>query len=319
MASLFGTKIKDTYESVLKLIDNLGLTATNKDITDGTGAVSGLKLGTGATVEVTKRVSQTGLGGSTFFGEDAGLTDDLLNSNSVAVGYKALRVNPGETGNVAIGSNALETNFYEHNTAVGYKALAFSTQGYSNSAVGSNSMLNQTTGYGNSALGVNSLKALTTASNNTALGYNSLSGSSYRDYNTAVGAEAGGGSYSGADGTFIGSRAGINASGDGQIIIGAYANGNGANTATIGGGGITHLHLMKPGAALSLRSPNSTVYDFSVDDAGVLGAAGVSPTTVNSITTGEPTGSDQVVNVVSLTQAEYDAGTPVATTFYIIL
>jgi hypothetical protein len=32
----------------------------------------------------------------------------------------------------------------------------------------------------------------------------------------------------------------------------------------------------------------------------------------------EPTGSDQVLNIVSLTQAEYDAGTPNDTTFYII-
>ena len=40
--------------------------------------------------------------------------------------------------------------------------------------------------------------------------------------------------------------------------------------------------------------------------------------TIDSIVSGEPTGSDQVINVVSLTQAEYDAGTPVATTFYII-
>ena len=39
---------------------------------------------------------------------------------------------------------------------------------------------------------------------------------------------------------------------------------------------------------------------------------------VNSVTTGEPTGSDIVGNIVSLTQAEYDAGTPIATTFYII-
>lgn len=39
---------------------------------------------------------------------------------------------------------------------------------------------------------------------------------------------------------------------------------------------------------------------------------------VNSITTSEPTGSDAIVNIVSLTQAEYDAGTPIATTFYII-
>ena len=39
---------------------------------------------------------------------------------------------------------------------------------------------------------------------------------------------------------------------------------------------------------------------------------------VSSTIVGEPTGSDVVVNMVSLTQAEYDAGTPVATTFYII-
>ena len=39
---------------------------------------------------------------------------------------------------------------------------------------------------------------------------------------------------------------------------------------------------------------------------------------VNSIVTDEPTGSDKVVNIVSLTQAEYDAGTPVTDTFYII-
>ena len=41
--------------------------------------------------------------------------------------------------------------------------------------------------------------------------------------------------------------------------------------------------------------------------------------TINSTTTSEPTGSDLVYNVVSLTQAEYDAGSPVATTFYLIV
>jgi len=40
--------------------------------------------------------------------------------------------------------------------------------------------------------------------------------------------------------------------------------------------------------------------------------------TVSNDVTGEPTGADAVVKMVSLTQAEYDAGTPVATTFYII-
>ena len=47
--------------------------------------------------------------------------------------------------------------------------------------------------------------------------------------------------------------------------------------------------------------------------------AGAEVNTINSTTTSEPTGSDLVYNVVSLTQAEYDAGTTVATTFYLIV
>jgi hypothetical protein len=52
-------------------------------------------------------------------------------------------------------------------------------------------------------------------------------------------------------------------------------------------------------------------------------AAGAEVNTIESDVTGEPTGSDQVLNVVSLTQAEYDAGvvatTIVATTLYVIV
>lgn len=40
--------------------------------------------------------------------------------------------------------------------------------------------------------------------------------------------------------------------------------------------------------------------------------------TIDSKVDDEPTGSDKVVNVVSLTQAEYDGGTPKANTFYVI-
>jgi len=39
---------------------------------------------------------------------------------------------------------------------------------------------------------------------------------------------------------------------------------------------------------------------------------------VKSITVSEPVGSDKVENIVSLTQAEYDAGSNISTTFYII-
>jgi hypothetical protein len=40
--------------------------------------------------------------------------------------------------------------------------------------------------------------------------------------------------------------------------------------------------------------------------------------TINSSVIGEPTGADSVKNMVSLTQSEYDVGTPVLTTLYII-
>ena len=39
---------------------------------------------------------------------------------------------------------------------------------------------------------------------------------------------------------------------------------------------------------------------------------------VTSVTSGEPSGSDQVINIVSLSLTEYNNGTKVATTLYII-
>jgi len=39
---------------------------------------------------------------------------------------------------------------------------------------------------------------------------------------------------------------------------------------------------------------------------------------VDSVLTSEPVGSDRILNTVSLTQAEYDAGTKIPTTLYII-
>ena len=42
MATLLGTAIKDTYNGLLKLIDNTGLTASAKEITDGDGVGSGV-------------------------------------------------------------------------------------------------------------------------------------------------------------------------------------------------------------------------------------------------------------------------------------
>jgi len=83
----------------------------------------------------------------------------------------------------------------------------------------------------------------------------------------------------------------------------------------------------KVGYTEALVSANSDVVantaKVSFDSASSTKLGGIEAdaevNTINSKTTSEPTGSDLVYNVVSLTQAEYDAGSPVATTFYLIV
>ena len=58
--------------------------------------------------------------------------------------------------------------------------------------------------------------------------------------------------------------------------------------------------------------------DFRIRETFDLKKSYPEANTINSIVAGEISGSDVVLNVVSLTQAEYDAGTKIATTLYII-
>lgn len=58
--------------------------------------------------------------------------------------------------------------------------------------------------------------------------------------------------------------------------------------------------------------------DGDVTADSFIGSAHQMTNNCASDVTGEPAGCDQVLNVVSLTQAEYDAGTPIATTYYLI-
>lgn len=91
-------------------------------------------------------------------------------------------------------------------------------------------------------------------------------------------------------------------------------------------GGLTDIFTLDGAGAVSFDNYAPSVPDLAY--AGTWNGSTAVPTRnavynemekkVNSYTTGEPTGSDTVSNIVSLTQAEYDAGTPVAGTAYII-
>ena len=51
MATFTGNKIKDTYQSIVKAIDNLEVGATDKILTDGVGNELGLHVNTMAILE----------------------------------------------------------------------------------------------------------------------------------------------------------------------------------------------------------------------------------------------------------------------------
>ena len=53
MATLYNTKISATYEGLFKTIDNAAITATLKELTDGSGNQSGLYLNTAGDFKVT--------------------------------------------------------------------------------------------------------------------------------------------------------------------------------------------------------------------------------------------------------------------------
>jgi hypothetical protein len=158
-----------------------------------------------APLEVSGRVSQIGLGNSTFFGQDAGKVDDATNNYNVGLGLDSLLNNTSGYENTALGTGSLLTNTTGYdNTSAGYEGLTYNTTGNYNTAVGGyglyknttgsynnangyRSLYTNTTGGYNSALGVYSLNANTTASGNTAVGYAGLYYNTTGSYNSALG------------------------------------------------------------------------------------------------------------------------------------
>jgi len=102
MATLFNTKIKDTYQSLLKLEDNTILTTTTKNITDGLGNASPLYMST----------TQVRIGSTSA----SALYWDNVN-NRLGIGIDSptynLQVNSTGTNILAISSNSTNNNSTE--------------------------------------------------------------------------------------------------------------------------------------------------------------------------------------------------------------
>ncbi len=217
-------------------------------------------------------------------GMNAGMNLQTGNDN-VMLGFAAqvcsndpLRVHlPGgcaATGNVAIGSNVLQTNLSNQLVGIGYFALHANTTGTFNLAVGSNALQAETTAVGNLAIGSSALGQLVTGDHNIAIGGFALNGAGIKQYNLAIGWGSGlamtsGGSNiligdsSGAALTsetsniFIGRRSGLTITGvQNTVAIGYEAAPTTSNQVVLGAAGTTEVTT--PGRYTGTKFTSST-------------------------------------------------------------
>jgi hypothetical protein len=150
-----------------------------------------------------------------------------------------------QTGNLALGSNALKNNIVgvgtgTNNTAVGDSAMFANTTGFVNTAFGVHALQNNTTAPSNTAVGAYALKTNSTGSHNTGIGnlslyYNtsgfrntSIGNTSLFDnttgaFNVAVGNWAVRGNKVGNYNTGLGSFALLKSIGEANTAIGSFA------------------------------------------------------------------------------------------------
>jgi hypothetical protein len=111
--------------------------------------------------------------------------------------------------NTACGFEALFFNTDGHyNTGIGAFALQFNTTGIENTAIGYGALPANTTGQYNTASGRSALFANTTGSNNTANGYTALESNTTGSNNIAVGSNAGSNLITGSHNIYIGNAGG---------------------------------------------------------------------------------------------------------------
>lgn len=211
-----------------------------------------------ATLEVSGRISQVGLGTSTYFGYETGLNGSTSDRRSTGFGYQALKTQITGFANTAFGHKSLTANTTgqfndafgadsllrnttgEGNSAFGTATLQANTTGIYNAGFGLSAMYNMATGSYNTAIGTQALWSATTASYNTAIGMDSLESNIAGNYNVALGYSTAQGQSSISNSIIIGalSRPSGNSQTN-QIVIGYNQVGLGSNTTVIGNASIT--------------------------------------------------------------------------------
>lgn len=173
MSTLTGTQIKDTYPGLLKSSDNAVLGAVEKEITDGEGTVSTLKLGTTSA----SFVGTLDLSGATVTGLPGGapglVAGTGANTMQSAASLTTTPANAASPNTIALGDNS--SSLFDGSIAIGGSSKA---NNYFGIALGVNARASQNYSF---ALGNN---AEANGEYAMSIGYNS---NAFGQYNYAFG------------------------------------------------------------------------------------------------------------------------------------
>ena len=265
----------------LNILDGVTATATELNLLDGvTATTTEINYLDGVTSNIQTQLNSAG-GASNV----TGLSDALVEDNSVYIGNDPSSTTNSAQYNVAVGTTALDAiTTGDKIVAIGYNALGKNTTGSSNTALGMYALNNNTTGNLNTAVGNEALKSNTTGENNTAMGWEALSSNttgsrntgsglyvlrynSTGQYNTAMGYEAGDVITTGSNNTIIGYQADPSANNaSNQIVIGKGATGQGDNYAVIGNADVTRVYAAQDGAAVLYANATINSSDMRLKD-----------------------------------------------------
>lgn len=192
----------------------LGHGALGGDDTDyyANSGAGNTALGSWSLQEITTGQRNIGVGMNAGMEIQTGNDNAILGFSAQVCSFNSYATHlPGgcsATGNVAIGSNALQTNKADLLTGIGYFALNKNTTGAYHVAIGSNSLQNETTAVGNLAIGPSSLQGLVTGDYNLGIGGFTLAAAGIKTYNIAIGWSAGTAVSTGGENVLMGWNAG---------------------------------------------------------------------------------------------------------------
>ena len=294
MGQLTGNQIKNSYDGLIKTTDNAAIGAVEKEITDGLGNVSNLKIGTtsssftgtldltGATVTGLPDVDTTYTVGSVQDGlnADIKLTDQLGNQSKVTLvaGTNITLTNSGNdltidaaggggaaglvsgTGTDAMISSSTLTTTAAQSSATGGIALGNGAQ--------ANGNLGVALGNGAQASGDESL-AIGDQTQATQIG--SVAIGQYAEASGTYSSAWGRTSYARAEGSVaFGQQAGVLATEPGGVSMGRGVVAVNSDTTHV-----RALYIVAPsggtgGNGITMLSPNGTAYTLTVSNAGAL-------------------------------------------------